>query len=112
MKRHLFAVSLAVAAASVGCSQMGKDHEREDEDEIEMTLDQVPAAVREGLQREAGGAAIAEVEKEDENGKVVYEADVTIDGKNWEIVVDESGKLVSRKLDDDDEKGEKRDADD
>ena len=35
-----------------------------------------------------------------------------IDGKNWEIVVDENGKLISKKLDDENEAGEKKEKDD
>ena len=47
----------------------------------------------------AGGAAITTVDKESRDGKTVYETDVKSGGKNWEIVVDENGNLISKKID-------------
>jgi len=112
MNLRPFALGLTVAALTFGCQSMNKEHEDEEGDEVQMTLDQVPPAVREGLQREAGGAAITKVDKENEHGRTGYEVDVKIDGKNWEIVVDENGKLISKKLDDENEAGEKKEKDD
>jgi hypothetical protein len=115
MKMRSFALGLTVAALAVGCQQMNKEHEDDEADELKMTLEQVPPAVREGLQREAGGAVITEVDKEDHQGRPAYEVDVMKDGKNWEIIVDENGKLISRNLDEDehgvkdDDKDEKSD---
>jgi len=112
MNLRPFALGLTVAALTFGCQSMNKEHEDEEGDEVQMTLDQVPPAVREGLQREAGGAAITKVDKENEHGRTGYEVDVKIDGKNWEIVVDENGKLISKKLDDENEAGEKKEKED
>ena len=96
MKSSLIALSLlaAVLVAPLGCASAEKE-----ENEVVMTLDQVPPAVREGLTREAGGAAIDKVDKEMANGNVLYEVDVMQNGKNWEIKVDGSGNLVSKRLD-------------
>ena len=44
------------------------------------------------------------------HGKTIYEADAMIDGKNYEILVSEDGKLISKKLDNEEnEKGKKED---
>jgi len=48
------------------------------------------------------------VDKEEDKGKVIYEADVMVNGKNWEIKVDQEGKVVSKKLDPEGEKEEKK----
>jgi uncharacterized membrane protein YkoI len=113
MKLRPFALGLTVAALTIGCQHMNTEHDEEgEENEVKMTLDQAPPAVREALQREAGGAAIAEVDKEDHDGRTAYEVDVKKDGKNWEIIVDENGKLISKKLDEDDDKGEKGEKED
>ena len=54
------------------------------------------------------GATIATVDKESDEGKTIYEADVDIKGKNYEIKVAEDGTLISKKLDDESkEKGGK-----
>lgn len=81
------------------------EDKKEEGKEEKVTIDQVPAAVKETLLKEAGGGAIKDIDKETEDGKVQYEVDVVIDGKNFEIVVAEDGKLVSKKLDE--EKDEK-----
>jgi hypothetical protein len=70
-----------------------------EENEAKLTLDQVPPAVRDSLKREAQGAPITHVEKEDQGGQILYETEVTINGKNYEIKVDPEGKLISRKAD-------------
>ena len=57
--------------------------------------------------RESNNATITTVDREDRHGKTVYEADAMINGKNWEIVVDGSGKVISRKLDEESEGQEK-----
>jgi len=101
-KRWIFTSVVAAAFAfSAGCSQMHK-HEEEDEEanEVKMTLDQVPPPVRATLQQEAGTATIKSVDREQtKKGDTVYETDVMQGGKNWEIRVAPDGKLLSKKVD-------------
>ena len=85
--------------------------EDEDEDEDEVSLDEVPAAVKATILKEADGAEVEEVEKEIEDGKVVYEAEFEVDGQEVEIEVAEDGTLLSREIDDDDD-GDDDDDDD
>ncbi len=103
-------IVLGVAAAlGLGCSHMHMtDKEDEEKNEVKMTLDQVPQPVRDTLTREAAGAEIDRVDKEMSNGKTVYETDVKSGGQNREIKVDENGKLISNKVekDEDEEKEE------
>jgi len=86
--------------------------EDEDEDEDEVSLDEVPAAVKATILKEADGAEVEEVEKEIEDGKVVYEAEFEVDGQEVEIEVAEDGTLLSREIDDDEEDGDDDDDDD
>jgi hypothetical protein len=75
---------------SLGCSHAHKE-EADEGGETKLTLDAVPTAARAALIREAQGAAITTVDKEESNGKVIYETDVMLNGKNWEIKVDPDG---------------------
>jgi len=96
--RHDLLLGLALAGltlAGPGCSH----NEEVEENEVKMSLEEVPPAVREGLLREANGASITSVEKEDEHGRVVYEADVQSGGKYREIKVGPDGKPVSHEHD-------------
>jgi uncharacterized membrane protein YkoI len=78
-------------------------------EEAELKLSDCPAAVQKTLQREAYGAKIDEVEKEIEDGKTTYEAEVTIDGKEYEISVADDGTLLEKVLEDADDDDEKED---
>jgi len=107
---------VAVIAATVGCSHMHKHHDEEEEDEkneVKMTIDQVPPAVRATIMDAAAGATVGSVDKEENSkGMTTYETDVKSDGKNWEIRVAPDGKLISKKIDnEDDEKPTKKDDD-
>lgn len=96
-----FLVSAALLASLSGCAAFNRDDS--DANEVVVTMDQLPPAVRAGFEREVGAdARIEEIEREQETRGTVYEADVTTaDGQKWEITLDDSGKLLSREKDDD-----------
>lgn len=106
MRAHRIAISISAAVLMVlPISVLAEEKEEKEANSTVVTLEQLPPAVRKTIEKEAGGNKIEEIEKETENGKTVYEAEVTIDGKEWEIEVAEDGKLISKaedKEDDDD----------
>lgn len=73
--------------------------------EEEVTLDQVPAAVKATILSEAAGAEIREIERETKGGKTIYEAEFLVNGAEVEIRVAQDGTLLGRKVerDEDDE---------
>ncbi len=79
----------------------GDDDNDNDEDEEEVTLDEAPAAVKATILAQAQGGAIKEIERETEDGQVVYEAEVEINGKEYEIEVAADGTLLEIEEDDD-----------
>lgn len=98
-------MTLRVALAGIvalgtvaGCTSKGGQEEGE-ENEVKMTLDEVPAAAREALVREANGATISTVDREEGKRGPIYETDVVMNGKNWEIKVSADGKVLSKRLD-------------
>jgi hypothetical protein len=98
----------ATLVASLVLIVRAEDKEKDESDEQEIKLTEAPQAAQDALAKEAKGAKIETVDKETRDGKVVYEADAIVDGKNHEIVVDADGKVISNKLDmEEDEKGEK-----
>lgn len=76
------------------------DDEKDEKDEqsVKLTLEQVPAPVRATMQRESEGARIVAVEKETEDGKVQYAADLLKGKDKSEIKVAEDGKFLGREL--------------
>jgi hypothetical protein len=96
--------SLALVGGSAGLARADKekpkaDEKKADEKEVKMSIEDVPAAVRKTIKREAAGAKVETVDKEQREGKTVYEADAEIDGVNYEILIDAKGKLLSKKID-------------
>jgi uncharacterized membrane protein YkoI len=85
-------ILLAGAALFTGCASNG----REEEEEVPTTLDAVPAAVRETIRAESGGAPVGKIVQETENGKTVYEATIAKNGKAYDVEIDESGKVLER----------------
>ena len=69
--------------------------------EKNVTIDQVPAAVKATILKEAGGNKIEEISVD---GKVVYyEAEWKTGGKEIEIKVAPDGKLLKKEIEDDDD---------
>lgn len=68
--------------------------------EEEISIDQLPSAVRKTLEREVFDGKILEIEKETRNGEVIYEADITLDGKKYEIEIASDGTLIKKELED------------
>jgi uncharacterized membrane protein YkoI len=64
--------------------------------EKQVSLDQVPAAVKATILKESAGGEIKEVEVETESGKTYYEAEFVRDGKTIEIKVAPDGTLVEK----------------
>ena len=120
MRTKFWIVATFIAALIVlpACTAMAKENEKDEEkekDEVKVKIDQVPAAVQKTLSEESHGAKIDEVDKETDEGKTIYEADVKLNGHNYEIKVAEDGTLISKKLDegegekDEKDKGKEKD---
>lgn len=73
------------------------------QNEEQVTLDQVPQAVKATILAEAEGGTIKEIERETKNGKTVYEADVILSGKEVEIKVASDGTLLAKEVEDADD---------
>ena len=111
MLRAMQMLSVCLLATAMSCAAQGKEKEEREENEgaeTKVQFSQAPQAVQTTFKEESRGATIAEVDKESDEGKTIYEADVDIKGKNYEIKVAEDGTLISKKLDpEENEKGEK-----
>lgn len=105
-RRHF--LSMIMCASLIGTSTLLARADEEDEGkEVKIKFSQAPEAVQKTLMEEAHGQTIKTLDKETQkDGKIVYEADVKIDGTNYEIVVAEDGKLIHKKIDE--EENEKK----
>ena len=85
--------TLAACSFLVGCASM---REEEGENEVAVTMNDVPAAVRASLEHESVGGKVTEIERETKDGKTVYSADIELSGVTWDITVAEDGKVLSK----------------
>jgi tellurite resistance protein len=104
-------LAAGLISASALCARAEDKDKDDDKDKTEsvITLDQVPAPVKDTIIAESKGGKIGEVEKEVEKGKTTYEADFTIGDKKYELKVAEDGTLLKKKLEDKDEEKDEKD---
>lgn len=92
MKMNQVAMYLAVGAVSAGVALLALGAQEKEE---AVTWAQVPAAAQQTFKAHTPETAIQKVEKNTEDGKVSYEAQVIQNGKKSEISVTPDGKLLS-----------------
>jgi len=78
------------------------DDDDEGEDEEQVALAQVPEAVRATIMKEASGAEIKKIEKENENGQTIYSAELIISGQEVDCKVAPDGTLLGKEMEDED----------
>jgi uncharacterized membrane protein YkoI len=102
--RKSMAVLFCCAALSGAMPLALSSASGEEGKEKEVSLDEIPAAARKGLLREAAGVPIEKVELETARGKTVYEGQVRKGSDAIGIVVDADGKLVGKHSEKDESK--------
>lgn len=75
----------------------GEDKEGEDKegDEKEVSLNDLPKAVQDAIAARAAASKINEIEVEDEDGKIVYTAEIVENGKEMDVTFDADGKILA-----------------
>jgi uncharacterized protein YpmB len=89
MRAWLFATAFQAIVVIPSVSWAGQD----------VTLEQLPAAVRATVERELKGGKIKDIETDREGGQVIYEVEFTLDGNDWELDIAPDGKLLERRID-------------
>ena len=74
-----------------------------EEDEKQVTIEQVPAAVKAAIETLAGTGTVKEIEEEKESGKVIYSVEIVQDGKEVEHEIGADGAVLKTEADDDDD---------
>lgn len=98
-RKHLIMTAvLVICGVVVGVGAVAT--QRMMDDDITVSIDAVPTAVKATILAQAQGNAIREIEMDTENGRTVYEAEVVIDGQETDIRVAADGTLLGAELDD------------
>ena len=96
----------AIAVATVLTLGAWSPLSAEEENEEQVKMSDLPAAVQTTIKDKAGSNEIIKIEKKTEDGKTIYEAVVNKSGKEWAIEVDQNGKFL-KQYDESKEKEEK-----
>jgi hypothetical protein len=80
--------------------------------EQNLSLEDLPRAVRAAINKHAAGGKITEIEKDTVEGTVRYEAEVVRDGKEFDILVSTKGKYLGIEKEEDTEDGDENEGDD
>ena len=109
LKQHWKLISLMAVACLAVCIGAVATIQTVDQ-EKQVSIDQVPAAVKATILAQAQGGTINEIEEEVVNGQTIYEAEVIVEGREVDIRMTANGTLLGTETQNDDEVDE--DADD
>jgi uncharacterized membrane protein YkoI len=85
LKRAIIFASLLIG----GVAMAGKD----------VKIDDVPKEVRATIEKEAAGGQVKDIEQETKDGATLFEVELMRDKQKWELMIDSSGKVLSRNPD-------------
>jgi len=96
VKRALLWSWLVVAPALVlgACSDISGDERRGEGAGEKVSIDQLPAAVKATVEREAAGGQLIDISKDTKRGQTSYEVKIAKDGKESEIRIASDGTKV------------------
>jgi uncharacterized membrane protein YkoI len=85
---------MMLVAAAIGALVAGLATAQE-ESEKKVKMQNLPAAVQQVVKEHSQGAKLRGLATEVDNGKTVYEAELTVDGHSKDITFDANGQVVS-----------------
>jgi hypothetical protein len=77
-------------------SEVGQNNEQPEPGEVKVKVEETPAAVQKTIREELVGAELEDIAKEQRDGKTIYETDIIKNGKKWEVVIGEDGRIISK----------------
>ncbi|MFO0831102.1 MAG: PepSY domain-containing protein [Phycisphaerales bacterium] len=65
--------------------------------EVKVPLQETPPAVRKTIEAELHGGTLEDIARTQRDGEAVYETDIIRAGREWELVVNADGRIISNK---------------
>jgi hypothetical protein len=95
MQNQLKVVLVALTAGlALAISAVAAEKENEDKPKT-VTLADLPAPARAAVEKWLAGGTIQKIEKEDEDGKIVYDVEATVKGKHAESDIAADGTVLT-----------------
>ena len=97
MTRTAISLFSGIALLAMPATALADDRERGDRTERgEKEQVQVPAQVHEAIKGETAGAKITEIERNEDNGEVVYQVEFEKAGRNYEMDIAADGTVLRK----------------
>ncbi len=96
MKKLFLGLHVALAL-SLSSSAFAQQPTSRDDDDV--TLAELPEAVRQAVEREVGDGRIEDIERDRERGKIVYELEYIRDNIEWTVDFAEDGSVLEKHQD-------------
>jgi uncharacterized membrane protein YkoI len=97
MKRAAISLISGVALLALPASALADDRQQGQEGQREQKETvKVPAQVHETIKSETAGAKITEIDRNEENGEVVYQVEFEHAGRNYEMDVASDGTVLRK----------------
>jgi len=105
VKRALLCSWLVVATAlgAGACSDISGDERRGEGTGEKVSIDQLPAAAKTAIEREAAGGQIIDISRETKRGQTSYEVKIAKDGQESRVRIASDGTKVEAAAADDDD---------
>lgn len=95
MKRRYWNLVAVVVIGISGCAAVSEQGEMKQTPDQQVSLSQIPSPARATIERLTAGGQIKKLEKEHEHGKVIYDVEATVKGKEVEYDVAEDGTVLT-----------------
>lgn len=97
MRKWIGSVALGTGLMLSAPIALAQHQQQQQRDEV--TMDQLPQAVRQTVQREVGNGQVEEIEREQEQGRTIYEVEFTQNNRKFELDIGEDGQVLQRHAD-------------
>jgi len=87
-------IAVIVVGLALTVSALAAEKEHEDKP-APVTLADLPAPARAAVEKWLAGGTIQKIEKEDEDGKVIYDVEATVNGKHAEADIAADGTVLT-----------------
>jgi len=112
ISRGVYSLALiAIGGSAIGMGALMSEvdgHSSKQEDET-VTISQVPSAARKTIMEHAMGGKIEQIEKSDEDGKIVYDVEVENNGHGFEFEVAQDGTFLGTDPEDQEDQADEAD---
>jgi uncharacterized membrane protein YkoI len=93
--RHWKLVAVIGLAGLLGCAAMSGHGVKKEAPGQQVSLSQIPSPARATIERLTAGGEIKMIEKEEHNGKIIYDVEAKVKGKDVEYDVASNGEVLT-----------------